>query len=73
VVDTLIMVKNIESSLKRLKKSRKTSQNEEMSDDDKIRSQIQLDVEAYGQEVSLPLGFIGVAQETWRYRVSSMD
>ncbi len=49
--DTLIMVKNIETSLKRLKKSKKALQNEEMSDDDKIRTQIQLDVEAYGQEV----------------------
>ena len=53
--NVLTSVKNMEESLKRLKKGRGTaeSKNKGLSDDDKIRLQLQLDVAAFGKQVNL--------------------
>ncbi|KAH6599205.1 hypothetical protein BASA50_003234 [Batrachochytrium salamandrivorans] len=57
VKETLASVKQIEESLKRFKKAKKNSTSgvadETLSDDDKIRLQIQIDIEQYGEELSL--------------------
>jgi len=52
--DVLTSVKKMEDSLKRLKKVRgtdKSSGNQGMSDDDKIRQQLILDITNYGEQV----------------------
>ncbi|KAJ3091904.1 Conserved oligomeric Golgi complex subunit 2 [Quaeritorhiza haematococci] len=59
-IETLTMVKNIEESLKRLKKVKKGGassfgaggRDESMSDDDKIRLQMYLDVVQFGKELA---------------------
>lgn len=58
VSDVLSSVKKMEESLKRLKQARRTAAlnpvgtNGGMSDDDKIRLQLALDVEYFGEQVS---------------------
>ncbi|EGF80950.1 hypothetical protein BATDEDRAFT_88024 [Batrachochytrium dendrobatidis JAM81] len=56
VKETIASVKQIEESLKRFKKAKKPavggSTEETVTDDDKIRLQIQLDIEQYGKELS---------------------
>lgn len=52
--DVLTSVKKMEESLKRLKKGRgtdKSSGSHGFTDDDKIRQQVVLDIENYGQQV----------------------
>lgn len=51
--DVLTSVKKMEDSLKRLKKGRRTGTVTQgmMSDDDKIRLQITLDIQQFGREV----------------------
>lgn len=52
--DVLTSVKKMEDSLKRLKKVRgtdKSTGNQGMSDDDKIRQQLILDISSYGKQV----------------------
>lgn len=54
--DVLTSVKKMEDSLKRLKKVRgteKSSGSQGMSDDDKIRQQLVLDISNYGTQVSI--------------------
>ena len=41
----------MEESLKRLKRSKQVTQSQGMSDDDKIREQISIDVQHFGEEV----------------------
>nr|KAJ3420489.1 Conserved oligomeric Golgi complex subunit 2 [Polyrhizophydium stewartii] len=61
VKDMLASVKTIEEGLKRYKKTRKAAPSAEgLSDDDRIRLQIQLDVEQYARE----LRQLGVNPET---------
>ncbi|XP_064599671.1 conserved oligomeric Golgi complex subunit 2-like isoform X1 [Liolophura sinensis] len=53
--DVLTSVKKMEDSLKRLKKARgtgPTAGSQGMSDDDKIRQQLILDIDCYGQQMS---------------------
>ena len=49
--DVLTSVKKMEESLKRLKKARKSAAAAGMSDDDKIRLQLYLDVQHFGDQV----------------------
>lgn len=53
-LDVLTSVKKMEDSLKRLKKVRGTDKsvgNQGMTDDDKIRQQLILDITSYGNQV----------------------
>ncbi len=59
VSETLSLVKSIEDGLKRFKKKGTTARHTDtasMSDEDKIRTQMSLDVEAFQDEVSLLFG-----------------
>ena len=59
--DVLTSVKKMEESLKRLKRSRtaasdlKSMSTAGLSDDDKMRLQLYLDVKEFGKKVNLPL------------------
>ncbi|VDI16150.1 conserved oligomeric Golgi complex subunit 2 [Mytilus galloprovincialis] len=53
--DVLTSVKKMEESLKRLKKGRgtdKSSGSQGFTDDDKIRQQVMIDIENYGQQIT---------------------
>ncbi len=52
-LETITMVKNVEESLKRLKTAKKSigGTDDGMTDDEKIRAQIQLDLEEFGRQV----------------------
>ena len=51
--DVLTSVKKMEESLKRLKRGKASQSVGGMSDDDKIRLQLYLDVQEYGKQVSI--------------------
>ena len=53
--ETLVSVKNLEESLKRLKSAKKNiyATDDGMSDNEKIRAQFLLDLEDFGNQVNL--------------------
>jgi hypothetical protein len=73
IADMLSMLQKTEESLKKLKKGRRggatgasllvgsSSTEPSMSDEDKIRLQVYLDVKAYGKQVSLQLTLVSIA------------